>query len=1191
MLATNPSGTSPLKQGWVLKKGGSGFLAHWRLKYLVLAGGSEYTKGDARLLVYDQVDQSRPPKHEIWLRDATVDILVGNKTSGVKKGAAPFIVSDRKRKFYFAAQTRGDRDDWLAILKAPSPTHHASRATITGARSASRLATQSPGMRRSNSVRYRSYSRQREDDAMSTCSFETDVQDTSDAVSVYSMASSRAVGSSMEDGRSSVASSRVETLSFCSEPVLTPQELTLMGNSNASSASYRNEDGFTFRDTFRRRRAPISDTFAQTFTEPEPWNARYQALLATLCTTEEAVLRQDIALHDLIGQFREAAQQIARTMVDEYHLGKSAVAGKGRPMSPGSSETLSMDGPLGVGQSGEVMQDGIVARFACEYDECSIEQLQQSHAQTSHELLALNAITRASFRGHSAPLLHTILMVLIDYKGFRIVAYADTNTNQKPICVHNLCRDPPKTDEGASERLTKVGQVLGLKSHVVKIGEERRVACALARDVEVHFHPSSKLYYASNLHSLFPPDALALTSPATPPTQVLRPEFLSLHTASLTCDAFTSSAGATRRERETNDAEVARAVKSLRGVHVPAFVARLDALEIRVVDSRGLVGEMHAAGINVRYLGHVARLSTLPYIRSLARTEICARSFKSLFQTRIRSAIMHFKSVGATNIDEEMKTYAVGMFSGVLGGGDKSRRYFEERLRGEMESKFEYTMTWAVFEELHKPSLFLAMQSHCGVSFAETTDYDFSQAAPIPRSSFLSFTPRIKQPIGLSQLLSSTSPTPEDERLAYHLARHFKSLGPNSKLSRSDASSAALAQVSAHYNATQRYEEARLYAQASVSAATRNSCLAGLAMGLLIEAIAKEGKEGDERKIVGIYEQAVGIVLWHCGNDHPVVMGLHDRMAGVYERSKKFAKALEYYGCSLKVAEKALGKNHLVTAGYLVKIGSLYHSLNNPTESIARFTEALHLYQGLNAALPLVAHLHYHFAQPLGERGDLDSAITHSQRARRMYEKVFGQADPRTVEACRQVAKLVLMPYGRYEGVLTPVIRNAYKEAVGCYEKVFRFVKSSRSGACEGRKSLVSVVEAVPTNPSPPLLGTSSYPTPISGPLITPTMLHPLPQHPRSLLHSLTRQIISLKLRLVDSPQHREIVRTLRAQNKDKVLSSGEARGVVLRLAAVSPSVYLDGVMGRIEEGDGSAVDELGVVLMLTEGEIVGLDG
>ncbi|KAI8816801.1 translation initiation factor eIF3 subunit 135-domain-containing protein [Fimicolochytrium jonesii] len=1267
MLAVDsatPANSLPLKQGWVLKKGGSGFLAHWRLKYLVLVGSPDSYGSPMKLLVYDQVDQSRPPKHEIALRDASVDELAGPKVASVKKGAAPFLIVDKKRKFYFAAQTRGDRDDWFAILKpAPLKPRHPSaagqrRATISGRNHSSRPGL-SPTLRRSNSsLRYRSFSCQRDDDAMSTCSFETsasgmDPMDNSDAVSVYSIASSRGNSSTLDDGRSSVASSRFETLSFCSEPVLTPQELTLMGNSSAVSSSYRHEEGFTFRDAFRRRRAPISQPEAYLETQQpacgEAWNERYQAVLSTRCETEEAALQQDIQLQEVIGQFQETAQQIAKRMIDDYHLQLSS--GKNgsvtRPVTPHNSGMESMSSLdaftqcLNIGKHGEVVQDGIILRFASNYDEATPEQVQLIHRQTSSELVAIDALTRASFASHSTPHLHTVLMVLIDYKGFRVVAYADMGDREteRAMSVHDLSRDPPRTDERALERLMSVGQALNLKSHVVRVGDERRIACALAKDVEVHFNPASKIYYASNLHKILPADhhpAQDNNSIANHPlfSRVLRPEFFSIYEHPLTPDAFTMSSGATRRERETNDGEVARAVKHLREVVVPAFVARLDALDVRVVDSRGLVGEMHSAGINVRYLGHIARQSTLPYIRSFAQAEMCARAFKSLFQARMRAAIVHFKSVGATSIDEEMKAYAVGMFGTLLGAEEKGRKFFQERLKEEILRKFDYLLEWSAFVQLHKPALFLAMQHHCGVVFEDTTDYDFTSPTPIPRTSFSHFAARIKQPAGLARLRQPSTPDrttgpSEDDRLAYHLARHFKSLGPRSKLARLEGSAAALSQIAAHYNATKRYEEARLYAQASLSAAARNSCLAGLAMGILIEAIAAGGSgsafaptagklaKEDEDRVMELYRQAVEVALWHCGDNHPAVMGLHDKVAGVFERLGKLDRAVEFYGSSLRVAEKTLGKNHLVTAGYLVKMGTLSQQLQNPTDACQHFTDALHLYQGLSAPLPLVAHLHHHFALPLADRGDLDAAITHAQRARRMFEKTFGQADPRTVETYRLVAKLVLTPYARYEGVLTPVIRAAYKEAVGCYEKIFRFVKSATSSSSSSRSStaggssassstssltsttprrpptlapLIPPAPAATHPPPPPLLGTTSFPTPISGPLITPTALHSLPTHPRSLLHTLTRQIISLKLRLIESPQHREIVRMLRANNKDRVLSAHEARGVVLRLAAISPSVYLDGVLGRIEEGDRSAVEELGCVLGLTEGEVVGVD-
>ncbi|KAJ3063409.1 hypothetical protein HK102_008473 [Quaeritorhiza haematococci] len=165
-----------IKQGFVFKRGGSGFLAHWRLKFLVLqisnppsgAAGTNINNGNrapgvvtsgngngmtlggggsapfrAILQVFDKRDQVSSPKHEIRLEDATVSLLSdetsaagllipasgqsGRQAAGglagrggvVKRNAPqfPFVVATRQRKFLFSAQTKSDRDEWIAALQ------------------------------------------------------------------------------------------------------------------------------------------------------------------------------------------------------------------------------------------------------------------------------------------------------------------------------------------------------------------------------------------------------------------------------------------------------------------------------------------------------------------------------------------------------------------------------------------------------------------------------------------------------------------------------------------------------------------------------------------------------------------------------------------------------------------------------------------------------------------------------------------------------------------------------------------------------------------------------------------------------------------------------------------------------------------------------------------------------------------
>jgi hypothetical protein len=89
-----------------------------------------------------------------------------------------------------------------------------------------------------------------------------------------------------------------------------------------------------------------------------------------------------------------------------------------------------------------------------------------------------------------------------------------------------------------------------------------------------------------------------------------------------------------------------------------------------------------------------------------------ARSFKCLFRNRLRNSILHFRSVGATSIDEQMKEYAVTWFNGILGYGDKSIKFFNEKIKPEVAQKFEYDVGTEAFLAMHRPALFQALQYH-----------------------------------------------------------------------------------------------------------------------------------------------------------------------------------------------------------------------------------------------------------------------------------------------------------------------------------------------------------------------------------------------------------------------------------------------------------------------------------------------
>ena len=249
--------------------------------------------------------------------------------------------------------------------------------------------------------------------------------------------------------------------------------------------------------------------------------------------------------------------------------------------------------------------------------------------------------------------------------------------------------------------------------------------------------------------------------------------------------------------------------------------------------------------------------------------------------------------------------------------------------------------------------------------------------------------------------------------------------------------------------------------------------------------------------------------------------------------------------------------------------------MGNAEKAVQYFTIALEIFTSTKSDSASIAEVHYHFADALEKRGDFDNAIQHSQTCRKMREQSFGFSDIRVIHSCRQLSRLLLAPYLDYKGVLTPLIKDAYREAISCNEKIFRFLQNQqgvsrrRSKRTTGRN-----IDEIRK---------------FSGPLLQMPFGW-TPPFPQKLMHKLTKEIVQMKLDLVESPQHKECIRMLRQQSKsDLIFDAQEAKSIIQKIAAVSPSVYLDDILMRVGHGDEIAVEELGMVIVLTESETLGL--
>ena len=259
---------------------------------------------------------------------------------------------------------------------------------------------------------------------------------------------------------------------------------------------------------------------------------------------------------------------------------------------------------------------------------------------------------------------------------------------------------------GLDEALDSIGDALALKRHhileVVSRGPKpRNTKLSLLRirtsmDTQGRFGSDGRLYLL-NLARSFPADNpfqgvwLGRTMPNDPAAEaeairvaaeicLFRPELLgacrnyfrerhwallghgverpsTLGTAGLSSDAFRNADGmdaAVADEPPLDDMEALSGSNYQLKVAVPTLTGQLDAMAVDCFDSSTLRDLVHARGINVRNMGHIAATTRLPHVRSMVVTDMIARAAKCLLRRSLRrqhSRYMHARATSGPAYD------------------------------------------------------------------------------------------------------------------------------------------------------------------------------------------------------------------------------------------------------------------------------------------------------------------------------------------------------------------------------------------------------------------------------------------------------------------------------------------------------------------------------------------------------------
>mgnify|MGYP001111039649 FL=1 len=203
----------------------------------------------------------------------------------------------------------------------------------------------------------------------------------------------------------------------------------------------------------------------------------------------------------------------------------------------------------------------------------------------------------------------------------------------------------------------------------------------------------------------------------------------------------------------------------MQDIIIPRLINDLNTQECEVLTGDELTEEMHSRGINLRYLGRIAKECTLNHVRELGVREIIARVTKTL----IRDDLSFLSEFTEENAIATFVTYFNSIFGSELNENTERVWSFIQDLSLK---KFDFELEDSIKNKLYMPGLLRNLSSKLGVTMESMTDFNFSEAAPIAPENILSIKPIVKP--------GRTETAPSVDALL-EAARNMDALGKRSK--------------------------------------------------------------------------------------------------------------------------------------------------------------------------------------------------------------------------------------------------------------------------------------------------------------------------------------------------------------------------------------------------------------------------
>ncbi|KAF2069696.1 hypothetical protein CYY_008982 [Polysphondylium violaceum] len=711
--------------------------------------------------------------------------------------------------------------------------------------------------------------------------------------------------------------------------------------------------------------------------QPRDWNEELQTLRELPKSTVQERIIRDRAFAKVNSDFVEAAIRGAKAVV-----GKSM-----QPINPMEPERSHM-----------FLYNNIFFSFPLDtrdlYTECGGDAA--ARASANNDLRGIHLFNLADVEG-----LHTLATAIIDYKGQRVIAQSlvpGILSNEKTSNIYYGSMDNGKTikaDPEFHERLLKASTLLHLSEQTVVPEEGEAVKLCTSFETKGIIGTDGRRYVLDLVRATpRDPNYAELKDQMC----VLRPELIATYAeynriswiAKRQAEKKEKGEAATEEsqekppalalnpnlystvklgdgaEQQEKDIQALTAVGTfLKGIIIPKLIEDLILFNITPVDGQTLTATMHTRGINMRYLGSIAKseaATKFPFIHDLFFNEMITRAAKHIFNATVRDSqpselaftIAHFMNcflgteTGSINKEEKSKRFKHIKSKAVH---ELTQQGLWEQIAQSVKAKFDYDI---ITHSVPMESRLIVLRSLClkvGIQVL-AKDYDFTTDLPFTQDEIVDLQPVVKHlnprsGDGLDLLEAGKSLFNQKkydvatEFLNESLAIYHQVHGPiHSDTANVYSNLAMLAFYNEDYDLAIDHEKNALVITEKTLGIDHHDTVHAYANLAIFCRSA-----GRFTEALGYLKHALYLTDLLGGEYNPERSSTYTAVSALLEDSNKLALSLEFLNQALKHQEFLFGPSHLSSANTYHLMSYTYAKMNDFKESIEQEKKAYHIFE------------------------------------------------------------------------------------------------------------------------------------------------------------------------------------------------------------------------------------------------------